>query len=134
MPIYPHGLPESWNKPERSIRGDVIIARPQTSASAVVGGDPGCSRRRMGTLLREARWGRFVFHGHVTTADAQSPTAAALVLAHDPDDPDPPVTTPDGRALEEIGCDRPSQCTDLAAPPATMAHATPSRDHRLPSR
>jgi hypothetical protein len=42
-----------------------------------------------------------VFHGHVTTADAQSPTAAALVLAHDPDDPDPPVTTPDGRALEE---------------------------------
>jgi hypothetical protein len=86
VPLYPGGLPDVWTAAERARRGD----EPHRD----------CSRARLGTLLRENRWGRFVFHGHVSSVDALSPTAAALVLADDRTD-DPPVCTPDGRALEE---------------------------------
>lgn len=86
VPLYPDGLPDAWITTERARRGD------ETHRD--------CSRARLGTLLRENRWGRFVFHGHVASRDALSPTAAALVLADDRT-VDPPVCTPDGRALEE---------------------------------
>lgn len=96
VPLYPDGLPDAWTTTDRSRRGDVInSARPAPADSA-----GGCTRAELATLLGTGRWGRFVFHGHVATVDALSPTAAALVLADDAH-PDPPVHTPDGRALEE---------------------------------
>ena len=92
VPLYPDGLPDAWTTAERAHRGDVVSSR--------YGPSRGCSRTRLGALLREDRWGRFVFHGHVASLDALSPTAAALVLAGEPHG-DPPVCTSDGRALEE---------------------------------
>ena len=92
VPLYPDGLPDAWTTAERAHRGDVVSSRYEPSR--------GCSRTRLGALLREDRWGRFVFHGHVASLDALSPTAAALVLAGEPHG-DPPVCTSDGRALEE---------------------------------
>lgn len=86
VPLYPNGLPDGWTAAERAHRGYELHRD--------------CSRARLATLLRDRQWGRFVFHGHVASVDALSPTAAALVLADDRTG-DPPVCTPDGRALEE---------------------------------
>ncbi len=87
VPIYPDGLPDTWTTPERH---------------AVIAGS-GCTRGQLATLLQAQPWGRFVFHGHVSAGDALSPTSAALVLSPRTEHPEPPVTTDDGRALEEPG-------------------------------
>ena len=89
--------------------------------------DRACSRARLGSLLRENWW-----RGSSSTATSPwstpCPPAAALVLAADADD-EPPVSTPDGRALEEpTATHRLSARVWLHRP---QQWPVPRRDHRL---
>jgi hypothetical protein len=105
VPIYPRGLPHLWTSTARESAGDVLVGRTpgQPGPGDCEQRAPGLSRGQLSRLLQSRSWGRLVFHGHVSAGDALSPTAAALHLARDPDGPEPPITTTDGRALEQPG-------------------------------
>lgn len=110
VPIYPGGVPAEWSDPDRADRRDSVVGRtwsiPDTAPLPArdAGGDRlGCTRAELADLLGSRTWGRFLFHGHVSSADRLSPTAAALVLHDDPAAREAPARTADGRALEEAG-------------------------------
>lgn len=101
MPIYPHGVPDEWDRTNHRHRTDALVGRRWSTQEDA--NRSGCTRAELSELLRSRAWGRFVFHGHVTSGDRYSPTAAAIVLQPSTGPGETPMTTSDGRALEGPG-------------------------------